>query len=136
MDNPTVKNIIGAILGIIVAVVVVGLVEMAGHTIFPPPEGLDITNPEDQARLMEVIPTGAKVAVMVAWFIGSFAGIFAARKIGATSWPSWLVTALMIAASVYTTTLFPHPIWMVAGALLLPIAALLLAGRMIPLPKP
>ena len=136
MDNPTVKNIVAAIVGIIVAVLVVGLVEMAGHMLFPPPEGLDVTKPEDQARLMEVIPLGAKVAVMVAWFVGAFAGVFTARRIGATSWPSWLVTALMIAASVYTTTLFPHPVWMTAGAVLLPLAALMLAGRMIPLPKP
>ena len=136
MDNPTVKNIVAAIVGIIIAVLVVGLVEMAGHMIFPPPEGLDITNPEDQARLMEVIPLGAKIAVMVAWFAGAFSGVFAARRIGSTSWPSWLVTALMIAASFYTTTLFPHPVWMTAGAVLLPLAALMLGGRMIPLPKP
>ena len=136
MANPTGKNIVAAIVGVITAFVVVGLVEYLGHQIFPPPEGLDLTNPDDQARLMEIIPLGAKIAVVVAWFVGAFAGTYVARKIGATSWPSWLVAGLMIAASFFTTMMFPHPIWMVICAVLLPVIALIIAGRMVPRPKP
>ena len=136
MDNPLLKNIVAAVVGVIVAGVTVGIVEMAGHAIFPPPEGLDITNPEDQARIMQEIPAAAKVAVMIAWFLGAFTGSWTARKLGATSWPSWLVIALMIGASVFTTQMFPHPWWMVLGALILPVIALMISGRMIPRPRP
>lgn len=129
MSNPWVRNILAAIGGIIIAGVVVGLVEAVGHMIFPPPEGLDVTNPEDQARLMEVIPLPAKIAVVVAWFAGALAGIATARKLAMDNWPAFVPLVFMIAASVWTTTLFPHPIWMVAAALILPIIAFYLVGR-------
>lgn len=132
MSNPLVRNILAAVAGVIVAGLVVGIVEAVGHLIFPPPAGLDITNPDDQARLMEIIPLGAKIAVVVAWFMGALAGIATARKISNRSWPAWVPMLLMIAASVWTTTLFPHPVWMVVCAVVLPLIALYLVGRLIP----
>lgn len=134
MDNPVVRNIVAAVAGTIIAFLVVGLVEMAGHAMFPPPAGLDITDPQDQARIMEAIPPAAKVMVLVAWFLGALVGTWLARHLGASSWPSLLVVALMIAASLWTTQMFPHPWWMVAGALLLPVLALVIASRAIPRP--
>ena len=74
MKNPVVSRIVGVVAGLVVAMLVVMAVEGAGHAMFPPPEGLDITRPEDQAQLMELIPLGAKIAVVVAWFLGALAG--------------------------------------------------------------
>ena len=54
MQNPWVKGLLGTLGGIVVAVLTVMVAEAAGHAIFPPPDGIDITNPDDQARLMEV----------------------------------------------------------------------------------
>ena len=86
MKNPVVSRIVGVIAGLVVAMLVVMAAEGAGHAMFPPPEGLDITRPEDQARLMELIPLGAKIAVVVAWFLGALAG--AATALAGL----WLVT--------------------------------------------
>ena len=133
MENPTVRGVIATLIGILVAGLVVALAEGAGHVIYPTPEGIDITKPEDQLRLMEIIPFGAKVAVVIAWFLGALAGTCTARKIATVKWPAWIVTALMVAASIGTTAMFPHPTWMIACAVGLPLLALWIAGRLVPL---
>ena len=74
MASPAVRNVVATIAGIVVAVTVVFVVEGIGHAIFPPPEGLDLTVAEDRERLMDLVPTGAKVAVVAAWFLGALAG--------------------------------------------------------------
>ena len=130
MENPVVRNIVAAVVGVLVAGLVVGVVEMAGHAAFPPPEGLDITDPADQARIMLEIPLAAKLAVLLAWFLGALAGAWTARKIGVDRWPSFVVIGLMIIGSLWTTQMFPHPWWMVAGALVLPIIALGIAAKL------
>ncbi|WP_340587885.1 hypothetical protein [Erythrobacter alti] len=131
MTNPLVRKIVASVAGIIIAGIVVGLVEMLGHMVFPPPDGIDVTDPADQARMMEVIPTGAKVAVIVAWFLGSLAGAWAAIRIAGNAVPGWIVAVVMIALSLVTTQMFPHPFWMVLSALALPIVAVLVAKRML-----
>lgn len=127
MSNPIVRRIVAVLAGVIVAGMVVALVEGLGHMIYPPPTGLDISKPEDQARLMEVIPPGAKIAVVVAWFVGSFAGAAVAMLIGKHAFPGGVVAGLMVVASFATTQMFPHPLWMMVGAVLLPLLAAFLA---------
>ena len=133
MNNPIVKAILAAIAGVLTAGIVVGVVEAIGHMIFPPPEGLDISNPEDAARIMQVIPLGAKIAVVVAWLTGALAGSLVAGWIARSTKPGWVVAAFMVLASGVTTMMFPHPIWMIIAAVVLPIVAKLAADRMIAL---
>ncbi len=131
MNNPTVRNIVAIMAGLIVAVVVVGLAEGAGHLIFPPPEGLDATDPTDQARLMEVIPMGAKIAVVAAWFLGALAGAWTAIRIAGRAMSGWIVGLVMVALSAWTTQMFPHPLWMTVSAFVLPLVAVLVAKRLL-----
>ena len=130
MSNPMVKSILAVLAGVVTAFIVVALAEGAGHAIFPPPVGLDITNPEHQARIMHEIPTGAKVAVVVAWFLGALAGAWVAIRISGTAISGWVIGIIMAALSVWTTQLFPHPIWMVIAALVLPCVGVLAAKRL------
>lgn len=133
MQNPIVRAIVAVVAGVFAAFIVVALLEGLGHMIFPPPLGLDPMKPEDQAKLMSVIPLGAKIAVVVAWFFGSLAGAIVAAKIGQKPVYAWVVGAIMIALSVVTTMMFPHPVWMVIAAVVLPVVAAAIA---IPLSRP
>jgi hypothetical protein len=133
MQNPIVRAIVAVVAGVIAAFIVVALLEGLGHMIFPPPPGLDPMKPEDQARLMSVIPLGAKIAVVIAWFFGSLAGAVVAAKIGEKPLYAWVIGAIMIAMSVVTTSMFPHPVWMVIAAVVLPVVAAAIA---IPLSRP
>lgn len=131
MNNPLVRKILATVAGIVVAGIVVGLVEMLGHAIFPPPEGVDITQPTDQAQIMDLIPMGAKVFVIVAWFIGSLAGAWTAIRIAGSVVPGWLVALAMVVLSIITTQMFPHPTWMVVSALVLPLVAMIVAKHLL-----
>lgn len=129
MANPWVKRIVGIVAGVIAAGVVVALVEGLGHMVFPPPPGLDVTKPEDQARLMEVIPLAAKIAVVAAWFLGALAGAWVVLRLSGYRPAAWVVAGVMVALSLITTQMFPHPLWMVVAAIALPLLAAWLALR-------
>jgi hypothetical protein len=131
MDNPIIRRIAGLVAGLVVMVLVVSLVEGAGHTLYPPPDGLDITRPEDQARLMAVIPLEAKIAVVAAWFLGALAGSAVAMAIGRTPLLGWAIGIIMGALSLFTTQMFPHPLWMMIAAVVLPLVAVLVAKKLV-----
>jgi hypothetical protein len=133
MQNPIIRGIVAILAGVVAAFAVVLVVEGLGHMLYPPPPGYDATRPEDQARLMAVVPTGAKIAVVVAWFLGSLAGAVTAAKVGRSPLYAWVIGAIMIALSVVTTMMFPHPVWMVIAAVVLPVIAAAIA---IPLSRP
>ena len=125
-----IRGIAAILAGLVVAIITVLITESIGHMIYPPPAGLDISNPEHQAKLMESIPTGAKVAVVLAWFLGSLAGSATAIVIGRKVLAGWIVALLIGAMGVWTTQMFPHPLWMVVGALFVPLIAVLVVKRL------
>jgi hypothetical protein len=97
--------------------------------VFPPPAGLDVTKAEDQARLMDLIPLGAKLGVVLAWFLGALAGAWAALRLSGWATAVWIIAAVMVALSLMTTQMFPHPLWMVVAAVVLPLLAAWLVVR-------
>ena len=130
MKNPAIRALVATLVGVVVSVIVVMFVEMAGHVIYPPPSDINLADPADQARLMEVIPTGAKIAVVVAWFLGSLAGAWVAFRMSPSIWSGWAVGALMVAAGLWTTQMFPHPTWMLVSAVVLPLIGVVLAREL------
>lgn len=131
MNNPYVRQIAGILAGLVVMALTVALAEGLGHALFPPPPGLDITRPEDQARLMEVIPAGAKIAVVIAWLLGAIAGAAVAMAIARTPLAGWVIGLVMGALSLWTTQMFPHPLWMMIAAVVLPLVGVLIAKRLV-----
>lgn len=130
MDNPAVRGLLAVIAGLVVAMLVIAGVEAVGHAIFPPPEGLDLARAENQARMMEVIPFEAKLAVVIAWFLGSLASACAAIAIARRVLPAWIVAVAIAGLGLWTTQMFPHPDWMLASAVVLPLVAVLVAKRL------
>lgn len=117
------RPILGTLAGVVVGVFVVGLVESVGHMIFPPPEGVNLKNPEELTAIMNTIPLGAKISVLIAWGIGVFVGGVAALFIAKSeTWPVWAVGAVLLLGGFYTMTTIPHPIWMILGAVLVTLA--------------
>lgn len=131
MNNPVVRQFVGVLAGLVVMAITVALAEAAGHAVFPPPAGLDITRPEDQARIMEMIPPGAKIAVIAAWLLGSITGAATAMLIARTPLAGWVIGLVMGALSLWTTQMFPHPLWMMIAAVVMPLIGVLIAKRLI-----
>ena len=120
----------GIVAGIVVAFLCVFAVEFVGHGLYPPPAGLNLGDPADQARLMEAMPAAAKALVLAAWFAGALAGSFVANLIAGRSIAGWVVALLIVAAGVATMIMIPHPAWMWAGGIALPLLAGWIAQRM------
>jgi hypothetical protein len=126
---------LGIVAGIVVAFLCVFAVEIVGHSLYPTPAGLDVNDPADQVRLMAAMPTAAKAVVLVAWFIGALAGAWVANRIAGHSIAGWVVALLVIAAGIATMLMIPHPAWMWAGGILLPLLAGWIAERLTARPR-
>ena len=126
------RMLMGIIAGIVVAFLCIFAVEYIGHSLYPPPAGLDLSNPADQARLMAAMPATAKAFVLIAWFVGALAGAWTANRITGRSLAGWVVALLVIAGGVATMLMIPHPVSMWAGGILLPLLAGWIADRMSP----
>lgn len=108
------RSVISVVAGVIIAAILILVVEMVGHAIYPPPPGLDITDPQAIAK----VPLAAKVAVVIAWFIGTFGGGVAASLISKRWAPAaWVVAVTILLLAGVTMMQFPHPFWMMIGAL-------------------
>jgi hypothetical protein len=127
------RAILGVLAGLVTMFLVIMGIEYAGHTVYPPPPGLNPMVTEDLAAIMAVQPVAAKAFVVVAWVVGAFAGGWVAAKIS-RRYPraAAVIVALMVVLGVVGMILqLPdHPRWMAALGLLLPIPAALLGAKL------
>ena len=119
------RLILGVVLGVIVGGIVTGVVEGMGHTIFPPPPGVDLTDPAQLQTVMSRVPIEAKFAVLLAWFLGVLSGSASANLIAGRRALAGRITSMLIfCVAAGTLTSIPPPAGFVAAA----CAAILLAA--------
>ena len=127
------RKIVGAVVGVFLAMFVVAIVQMAGDYLFPVPEIPENPSPQQLQEFMEAVPFGAKLMDVLSWFLGALAGVWAALRISKGARRSALIVAgAVLLLTVWVLLSVSHPAWMVAGGLLLPIAATYLATRIEP----
>ena len=126
------RTVLGVVAGLAAMFVVIMLVEFAGAQLFPPPEGVDMRDPEVLASAMAQMPIAALALVVVAWVLGAFAGGWVAAKVSvAHPRVAAVVVALAVVAGVVMMVLsFPHPLWMTVLGLVLPVPAALAGARL------
>lgn len=127
--SPLVRKIIAVIGGIVVGAVVVFAAESVGHGLYPPPTDINLNNPEDMKRLVAAMPVEAKILVVIAWFLGALAGAWTAIKISAMPSLGWTIGLVFALLSLVTVFSIPHPVWMMACALIVPFVAAWIAVR-------
>lgn len=128
------RIVIGIIVGLVVGIAVVAIMESIGHAIFPPPEGMDLKDPDAIKEMMAEISIGAKVAVLVAWGLGVFVGGVVARMISVGAAPAaWTVAGVLFAGAIVSMVMIPHPLWMVIGAVVVTLLGVFAANKATPL---
>jgi hypothetical protein len=107
------RNILATIVGFIVASSTVYLFEnVLGQSFFPLPEGANPMNLEWLKNNMASIPTGAKIFVIIAHFMGPIAGMFVAGLISKTSMiPAYIVGGIMLIATFFNIIMLPKELW-------------------------
>jgi hypothetical protein len=128
------RTILGVLAGVVAMFVVIMAIEAVGHVIYPPPAGMDPMNPAHEAAFAQFVaamPFAAKAMLAVAWTLGAFAGGFVAARIARHPRGAAVLIALLVMSGVVGMILrVPHPSWLAAAGLLLPIPAALLAARL------
>lgn len=125
------RSILAVVAGLIVGGLIVAGIEYIGHIIYPPPEGLDLTDPEAIREFASAAPTSARLVVLLAWFLGPFGGGWLAARLAPRSpMPHALIVgAFFLVGDVVNLITIPSPVWMWIGGLVAPPLAAYLAGR-------
>lgn len=111
--NPTLKNILAVVAGILIGMAVnMGLIMISGFVI-PPPEGADLTTSEGLIEAMKIMEPKHFIMPFLAHALGTFVGAFVVAKIAVSN-------DLMLAISVGVVFLLgglmmvfsiPSPAW-------------------------
>lgn len=121
-------RLLGAgVAAVVVGPVVVAVIEMLGHQVFPPPPGVDFTDRAQAEQYVKALPLGAILFVLSAWLCGSFAASFVGGRIARRL--HWLYAVigggLILLATLANMMMIPHPTWLAVSAVLgIPAAAL------------
>ena len=107
------RNVLATIVGFIVASGVVYIFEtLIGQRFFPLPEGSSPMDMEWLKNNIHLVPTGAKVFVVIGHFMGIAVGMFVAGLISKTSMvPAYIVGGIMLAATVFNIFMIPTDMW-------------------------
>ena len=107
------RQIAAPIVGILVGSVIVALVETAGRAVFraPPAPSGDATA---MRAYVAALPVGALATVVAGWWLGSFAGVWAAVLVAARRprLHAGIVVGVLLLATVANLVMLPHPLWM------------------------
>ncbi len=105
------KGLVGLLAGIAAAALVMMAVGYVGTSLYPLHVPAD---PSDRQALIEGIraaPVGAQVSVLLAWFLGTFAGAAVAKKLSGAAWPGWTIGGVLAALLAFIFFV-PLPIWL------------------------
>ena len=104
------RGILAVVLGFMTLGVTGMLAETIGHAIFPPPAGLDLSDPAAIGKL----PIGALVSVLMAWALATFSAAWVAARVAAGGRLAFGLSMgiLGLIAAVATMLMIPHPVWM------------------------
>lgn len=108
-----IRSILAGIIGVAIAIGIVAFNEKLGHMAFPPPDGIDFSDPDVIRPYLASLPAWKLLQVMAGWVVGVFVGILVASRIGNASPMVYTVVigGLIFAATVANLIIIPHPMW-------------------------
>ena len=127
------RTLFAVISGIFAMMIVITFVELANAKLFfPPPAGMDWNDTAAVAAFAAGLPAAAMAIVLGGWLLGAFVGAAVAARIALRHrLPcALLVGALVVAGTIQNALAIPHPAWMVAAGVLLPLPLAWLAARL------
>lgn len=115
--NLILRTILGTFAGVVGGAIMVGLTEKIGHSIYPPPEGMNYHDPNVLKELIATMPLGAFLFVLLGYGNGAFAGSIVGGLIGGRN-ASIIVGATLCLFGFIVLMMIPHPIWFGPSVLL------------------
>lgn len=124
------RNVLAVIVGVIVASIAVFIGEVVGHIIFPPPEHIDVMDPNQLKTVIDELPLGALIAVIFAWAFGSFVGGFVTAKVAKSNRLAFpfITGGILMIFGLMTIVTIPHPMWFTTFGLAVYLPSAYLGG--------
>lgn len=129
------RNAGAIVAGVVVAFVTVMLIDMLGHFVFPPPEGLDFSDPDAIRPYLATLPVGAYLFILASSVVAAFVGTLLACYIGRGNPVLFggVVGGIVLAATIANFIAIPHPLWLSISTLAGIVLSTLLAMRLAPI---
>ncbi|MGB3804757.1 MAG: hypothetical protein WA935_12050 [Sphingopyxis granuli] len=121
MSSNILRSAIAAVAGIVIAFGLIWLAQYTGSELSP-----DVYDPQTGEVL---IPVGSTVALLVGWFVGTFAGGWVAMRVSGGTGAGWIVAGAVIGAGVYRAVTLADAWWIILLGILIPLAAAWAAQR-------
>ncbi|KTE22080.1 hypothetical protein ATE67_05490 [Sphingopyxis sp. H050] len=121
MTKNILRTVIAAVIGIVVAFGLLTVFWIAGNAISPSVENLDTGE--------TFVPLAPTLALIVGWFVGTFAGSWLAMRVSVGTGAGWVVAGSVIGAALYRAVTPLDEWWILVLAVLVPVAAAWLAQR-------
>lgn len=121
------SSVVGVVVGVLAGGLTVFLIEALGHALFGTGDPADVTT----------ITSPMWASVLVAWILGSAVGGAVATYWGRshTVRAGGIVGLVLLAGAAANMFAFPHPVWMIVGAVVLMPLAALAAARAVVTPR-
>lgn len=114
--NPTVRNILAVIAGLVVGGLVnMGLISISGK-IIPPPAGVDPSDMESLKASMHLFEAKHFLFPFLAHALGTLVGAFVAAKLAANHFKmmAMIVGAFFLIGGIAASIMLPAPVWFIA----------------------
>ena len=128
------RNLFAVVSGLFAMMIVVTFMQLANAKFFyPPPPGLDLTDPDAIAAYAPTMPWPALAIVLFSWLLAAFIGGAVAARVAGSYRTACALTigAVDVTLIAMNAVSIPHPIWVIAAGLLLPIPLAWLAARQV-----
>lgn len=121
MGGNIIRSVIAAAVGIVVAFGLIWLAQYAGSELSP-----DVFDPETGEVL---IPIGSTIALLIGWFIGTFAGSWLAMRVSGSDGAGWIVAGAVMGAGIYRAVTLADDWWIIVLGVAIPVFAAWAAQR-------
>ncbi len=111
--NPTVRNVLAVVAGVVVGWIVnMGLISMS-TSIIPPPEGVDPMDVESIKKFIHLYGPHHFVIPFLAHALGTLAGAFVAAKIAVSHHMKFAlgIGAFFLIGGIAAAVMLPAPLW-------------------------
>ncbi len=111
--HPILRNSLAVFAGLIVGSVVNTVIVVVGPMVIPPPEGVDLTDPEKFSESLKLLQPVHFIAPWLAHALGTLAGAFVAAKLAASSGMKLAlgIGAFFLTGGIMMVAMHGGPIW-------------------------
>lgn len=127
------RTAFGLAAGLFATMIVITFGELATARLYPIADGLDPRNAADMLAIVANMPTAARAMIVAGWCLGAFAGAAVAARLASHRVSAALSIGAFVALGTWMNSQsVPHPLWMTATGVLLPLPLAWLATRLVP----